>query len=296
MGKAFVFSLDAFVALMLVLLAVNSAVALSSAPKGYYSSLEQAHDLAKDTLRSMHAAQYGEGLTYVDAVLAGGGDRLLAIRGSAEKAIPMQFGYRFDRFDALANTWETLYDSAADSSLDSPRHGRLQRKLSASYRLFFSSYEVAPNRGESPFCYKSCSGVSEMPPVAEKEMTDAQSANVRIGGQQYSKPLGMGLEGELESQQIALPGEGGVVVEEGEAGGIQSEQVSLPNDGWEVVRAGGQTPGPFESVQVNLGNNGAVVSEGGQQEKFCMSPCDLPHSFYGEGTPFVGQLRLTVYS
>jgi|GEM_PF-1599872 len=251
MRKAFVFSLDAFVALMLVLLAINSAIALSSVPKGYYSSLEQAHDLAKDTLRSMQATQYNERLTYVDAVLVGGGERLRAIGLSAEKAIPMQFGYRFDRFNALTNAWETLYDSANDPS--SSRYGKVQRKLSASYRLFFSSYEVSPNRGESPFCYKSCSGVvlPEMPPE------DLEGVDVGIAGQQYSQPLGMRFDRGIVSQQ--------------------ANRLGLQGIGADAVDIG-------------------AVQPIGQQQKTCMSPCDLPGAIYSDGTPFVGQLRITVYS
>lgn len=267
------FSLDAFVALMLILLAINSAIALSSVPKGYYSSLEQAHDLAKDTLHSMQAAKYpyySEKFTYVDIVLMGGADRLDAISKSAEKAIPVQFGYRFDRFNALTNTWETLYDSALDST--SARSGKVQRKLSASYRLFFSSYDVSPNRGESPFCYKSCSGVPEMPPEEGGDITDVQAANAQIGGQQYSAPLGMHFDGE-----------------------IQGQQANLPNVEADVGGVGQADPGPFESNGVGLGNTGVAIGAA-QAQKFCMSPCDVPRSLYGDGTPFIGQLRLTVYS
>ncbi|VVB58802.1 Uncharacterised protein [Candidatus Anstonella stagnisolia] len=298
MRKAFVFSLDAFVALMLVLLAINSAIALSSVPKGYYSSLEQAHDLAKDTLRSMHSTQYNAKLTYVDAVLVGGGDRLVAIANSAEKAIPMQFGYRFDKFNALTNTWETLYDSATDPS--SSRYGKTQGKLSASYRLFFSSYENSLNRGESPFCYKSCSGVPELPPSAGDVggITDAQATNAQIAGQQYSAPIGaakggMRFEGAIQANQANLPNNG---IGAGNAGAAQNQQADLGNSGAIAGDAGQANPNAFENNQVNLGNTGVVVGVGGQAQKQCMSPCDVPFSLYDAGTPFIGQLRLTVYS
>lgn len=264
MQRAFVFSLDAFVALMLILLAINSAISLSSVPKDYFPALEQAHDLAKDTLLSMRATQFSSGLTYLDAVISGGTNARIAISQSAEKAIPMQFGYRFDRFNAATSQWEQIYDSQTDSAHSSPRYARQQKKLSASYRLFVSSYDVPLNRGSSPYCYISCSG-AQLPqsPAAGQENAQAQ---------QYSRPTPRS----ASSTPLYAFGQDGLQ-QEGEA------TPSLPFQ-------------PENQQAEIIGQQGAIIPQQPQAEKTCMSPCDTPRSLYSDGSPFIGQIRLTVYS
>ncbi|MBS3069786.1 hypothetical protein J4441_05465 [Candidatus Micrarchaeota archaeon] len=270
MWKAFVFSMDAFVALMLILLAINSAITLSSVPKGYYASLEQAHDLAKDTLLSMRATAFSWELSYLDALVGGGANARLAIASSAEKAIPMQFGYRFDRFNANTLQWEEIYDSSTDSPRSSPRYGREQKKLSASYRLFVSSYDVPLNRGVSPYCYISCSGADfpiSSPPedeIGEEEQGGLfPSANSPTAGQSlsFAAPSAQAGKSAPTASRAAHP----LLLAD-----------DLPSN---------------ELINISEPSIGEPATS-----NRCMSPCDVPRSLYSDGLPFVGQIRLTVYS
>ena len=51
--RGFVFSLDAFVAFSLILIAIQTMVLISASPAGYWKALLQAQFLAKDTLHDV---------------------------------------------------------------------------------------------------------------------------------------------------------------------------------------------------------------------------------------------------
>jgi len=167
--RGFVFSLDAFTAFSLVLVTIYSLFIIINLPKGYYSTLEQGYDIARDSLTVLdHVPDPASGIgeTYTQRLLnsylqspppscsplCGVSD---STRGGAlGKTIPKQWGYMIDYYsnDTGTPAWVTLYDSRAEpaGSADA-RPG--YRKVQASAQTIVSSYSTNPNQGESPECY-----------------------------------------------------------------------------------------------------------------------------------------------
>ncbi|MEM4348770.1 MAG: hypothetical protein QXN37_04355 [Candidatus Anstonellaceae archaeon] len=176
MQKAFIFSVDAFVAFTLIMLTVSLLVFTVTSPKPYYYSLEQAHHLAYDTLQILSTAtdNPSEG-SYLEQILGGSADIhevMLKIAGGDERGpnplrpiIPKGFGYSLEVYNFADGRWRMLYDSGDNPAaiikgcdLGSDRCGIRFSKLSASATSFGSVYLVPPHRGASPFCHLSCSG------------------------------------------------------------------------------------------------------------------------------------------
>jgi hypothetical protein len=156
MGRqAFIFSLDAFVAFTLVMLTINSMIASVSMPHGYYGSLEQAYDSAKDTMQSLAKTtddpSHG---SYLEQIANGAPGGL--IRNTADKMIPSQFGYRFEKYYLGQRTTGILYDSSADQFNVARYKNHTYTKLKVSYDSLVTSYGVPPNPGASPWCYLHC--------------------------------------------------------------------------------------------------------------------------------------------
>ncbi len=182
MGKGFIFSLDAFVAFSLIMITIGLLIFTIGTPKPYYLSLEQAHQLAHDTLTVLATSTDNppEG-TYLEQILGGSGSTvngiMFKVAGGKEPdfrpIIPKGYGYRLDSYQFNSGNWAMLYDSGNDPAARvkgcdylSDRCGKEFTKLQASATTFASLYSAPPNPGQSPFCYLSCFGYARTPGTA----------------------------------------------------------------------------------------------------------------------------------
>jgi len=185
-NRGFIFSLDAFVAFTLTMITISLLIFTIGTPKPYYYSLEQAHQLAHDTLTVLAASSDNatQG-TYLERVLSGSGsdvnEIMFKVAGGKENnftngsrafyrpIIPKGYGYMLERYQFSLDKWKMLYDSGDGGDSDtvkgcaygSDRCGKHFTKLQASATTFGSIYIVSPAPGESPYCYLSCYGYSE---------------------------------------------------------------------------------------------------------------------------------------
>ncbi|MFA6327845.1 MAG: hypothetical protein WCY41_00170 [Candidatus Micrarchaeia archaeon] len=172
-ARGFVFSLDAFVAFILIMITINLLIFTIGAPKPYYAELEAAHVIAHDTLQvlatSGSAAQAGEPhQTYLETILQGDGsapDIMRKVAGGNEgypPIIPKGYGYRLEYLNLdgthgeTSDDWVAIYDAGKDQASD--RFGKSYTKLQASATIFLSAYVLKPMPGQSPFCYAGCRG------------------------------------------------------------------------------------------------------------------------------------------
>ena len=185
-ARGFVFSLDAFVAFVLIMITINLLIFTIGAPKPYYTELEAAHILAHDTLSVLATSgdavqEGGTGQTYLERILTQDGATGSIMRkvagGEIGRAynpiIPKGYGYRLEYLNLdsaqaveTAGTggvpqgnedWQTLYDAGADCP-SSDRCGKNFTKLQASAITFLSAYIFPPMPGKSPFCHAGCNG------------------------------------------------------------------------------------------------------------------------------------------
>ncbi|MBM3229872.1 hypothetical protein FJZ26_05550 [Candidatus Parvarchaeota archaeon] len=150
--RGFVFSLDAFVALSLVLVAIYSLFVLVLLPKSYYSTYQQGYSLARDTLNSLDHLKYASSeQTYLEFFAAGGASPIVhqKIRENVGPLIPQQYGFRIER-STSAGGWDVIYDTAIDT-LDTT-HNKEYRKLSVSAQSLVSGYATPPQPANPPDC------------------------------------------------------------------------------------------------------------------------------------------------
>jgi hypothetical protein len=172
-GRGFIFSLDAFVAFVLIMITINLMIFTIGTPKPYHAELEAAHILAHDTLRVL--ATSGDSLpgteqTYLERILANEGDTVaindimvrVAGGSSARSIIPRGYGYRLEYLNVDApggENWVALYDAGTDGcAFGSDRCGKNFTKLQASETTLLAGYDPLPAPGESPFCHAGCQG------------------------------------------------------------------------------------------------------------------------------------------
>lgn len=171
-SRGFVFSLDAFVAFTLIMIVVGLLVFTIGTPKPFYPSLQQAHQLAYDTLNVLATSTDAPGNpTYLEQLLGASGtlskrDIMVQVVGGVDPdyrpIIPQGYGYALKAYDLTNNPnheWATIFES--NSSTDCQYTGRCQKqytKLQASASTFASIYNSVPNPGLSPFCYLGCHG------------------------------------------------------------------------------------------------------------------------------------------
>lgn len=173
-SKAFIFSIDAFIAFTLSLVAIYSLIFFSSIPSAQYAVLTQAHYLAKDSLATLsltkcHATACGAentDATVLDYIVFRTGGtphnaaQISAINTYLEDAIPREFGYRIEV--SSGSSWETIYDTATDDPLN---HANSTKRLSvSSYTIVFN---VDIGMAKNPYKYMTCNGElvpCELPP------------------------------------------------------------------------------------------------------------------------------------
>lgn len=170
--RAFVFSLDAFVAFILALVAVYTLIFFSSVPSAYYFILTQAHYLSRDAL--LAAAQ-----TDCSAIISGSCsgsvlDNVLEqqstitstfVKNSIGASIPVQFGYRLEKKSVEGGGWEVIYDTATATGND--LHAKTMKKLQVSTSIVnigLVSERAKERAKEDPYVYNTCgAGVTVEP-------------------------------------------------------------------------------------------------------------------------------------
>ncbi len=201
-SKAFIFSLDSFVAFILTVAALYSLLFFSTVPSAYYSSLMQANYLAKDTLLTLATTQCTanedcKGMTYLDYIL----DRLkngesqaareYIGRGisstSKDSLIPEQFGYKIEvlRSDG---TWSNSSDFALtedvpyayyDTKLDPESANKKEyNKLKAAAHILFFDYSKG-SEPKDPYKYITCTGNQTICDVPHSEY-EFGNANMQV--------------------------------------------------------------------------------------------------------------------
>lgn len=154
--KAFVFSLDSFVAFTLIVAALYTLIFFSTVPSAYYAGLMQANYLAKDTLLSLATTSYDSDQTYLDKIMGDLNDgQNQSARLYIGALVPPQFGYKLESWNEDGAAWDVLYDTALDP--DSPNK-KEYHKLKATAQSIYLIVDPARNPGESPYGYITCDG------------------------------------------------------------------------------------------------------------------------------------------
>jgi hypothetical protein len=176
--KAFVFSLDSFVAFTLTVAALYTLIFFSTVPSAYYPALMQANYLAKDTLLSLSTTQYSEGQTYLGHIIGSGGDT--AAREYIGAMLPVQFGYRLETKGPESEAWNLVYDTAEDPE---SMHKTDYHKLKATAQSLYLVIETEMDKGESPYGYIECDGpytICDLPLPYEYVAGDVSLLLVRL--------------------------------------------------------------------------------------------------------------------
>ena len=167
--RGFVFSLDAFVAFTLALVAVYSLIFFSSVPSSYYYLLTQGHYLARDVLLSTSTTECDIGHyscgsvsgSILDAMVYSDNRELqkALIKESVGEIVPSQFGYYIQVSSDQGKNWETIYSTENNAEDD---HADSVKKLTVSSQIVNFGYTGLYQKAEkSPFKYITCQGDSE---------------------------------------------------------------------------------------------------------------------------------------
>lgn len=192
--EGFVFSLDAFVAFVLIMININFLIYIMSFPKSYHDELEAAHILAHDTLTVLATSkEKGYSSTYLERLIAREDVEIIMRRiaggdPSYRSIIPPGYGYRLEVAGVESNDWDVIYDSGAD--VHSDRYGKRYTKLQAVAFVFMPIYEIPPSPGESPFCHYGCFGYQSPGQYAkpcDKTPCDSPKSNFIAGKNTISK-------------------------------------------------------------------------------------------------------------
>src|SRR5271157_1146151 len=170
--RAFIFSLDAFVAFTLALMAIYSLIFFSSVPSAYYFLLTQGHYLSRDSLLSLSltsCSAYGpcvnSGGSILDNIVAYNGqtdNQIDLVENTVGPMIPRQFGYALEISKDGGQSWDLIYDTS--SSPDDPQqHTGKDRRLSVASEIIAFGYSGTVNKFKtSPYNYLSCLGNGQL--------------------------------------------------------------------------------------------------------------------------------------
>ncbi len=179
--RGFIFSLDAFVAFSISLIAIYSLIFFSSVPSGYYQSLTQAHFLAKDSLYSLANTpctgtlcgpqdewRETEGISVLEFFslrhTVDNSERIAdSVRSTFGRIIPTSYGYSLEVYDrndpnAQADGWVSIYSTSTDAS-DENHHKRQKTRLSTVVYSVVFNYAAPKPSLENPAIYMSCGGI-----------------------------------------------------------------------------------------------------------------------------------------
>ncbi len=163
--KAFIFSLDAFVAFTLALIAIYSLIFFSSVPSSYYYLMTQGHFLAKDVLFVLSTSEcdpavFGEcyvGGSLLDNIVSDStpnGRKQEIVTDIVGEMIPGQFGYAFEVSDDQGDSWNTVYDTRLAPGEE--HRGRGQKIDVTSQMISFGYSSLEGMDDKSPYWYRSC--------------------------------------------------------------------------------------------------------------------------------------------
>jgi hypothetical protein len=161
--RAFIFSLDAFVAFTLALVAIYSLIFFSSIPASYYYLLTQGHFLARDVLfaaatsdcvAGIFACDVEDGSILDNIVFGEDANQAPLINKSIGMAIPTQFGYIMEVSSDNGANWSELYHTKQPGD----PHADSKKKLSVSSQIPVFEYEDSPKKDVNPYLYTSCQG------------------------------------------------------------------------------------------------------------------------------------------
>jgi len=168
--RGFVFSLDAFVAFTLALIAVYSLIFFASIPSSYYYLLTQGHYLARDALLSTSTTEcdleyYSCGRvtgSILDAIVSPKNSEAIRealIKESIGTIVPNQYGYIVEVSTDQGKTWTALYDTSGETD---ELHAKSVKKMTVSSQIVNFGYtDVYQKADVSPFSYMSCGGGPE---------------------------------------------------------------------------------------------------------------------------------------
>lgn len=160
--RAFVFSLDAFVAFILALVAVYTLIFFSSVPSAYYFILTQAHYLSRDALLAAAQTDCSAIISgdcsgsVLDNILEGSSIATSFVTQSIGASIPNQFGYRLEKRSVEGGDWEVIYDTATASK---DQHAKAMKKLQVSTSIVnigLVSERTMERTKTNPYVYNSC--------------------------------------------------------------------------------------------------------------------------------------------
>jgi len=166
--RAFIFSLDAFVAFTLALIAIYSLIFFSSVPSSYYFLLTQGHFLARDVLVALSTTecdvdQYGACHvtgSQLDNIVSNKFPSALArqdmIRATVGNLIPNQFGYSFDVSDDEGENWYSLYDTSTSLHPNEAHTGKGKKMVVTSQMISFGYTDYVTKEPESIYWYRTC--------------------------------------------------------------------------------------------------------------------------------------------
>lgn len=184
--RAFIFSLDAFVAFTLALIAIYSLIFFSSIPSSYYYLLTQGHYLAKDaatTLSSTDCEPYyrpcystGSLLDNLASVNTSASEREDLIKRTVGQMIPNQFGYRVEISADEGQSWSIWYDTLEVP--DEVHTGKGKKVVVSSQFASFGYAGLVSREEQSPYRYLSCNAGDDSAPI----ITCGQALNVNPSG------------------------------------------------------------------------------------------------------------------
>lgn len=163
--RAFIFSLDAFVAFTLALVAIYSLIFFSSVPSSYYYLLTQGHYLARDAAMTLSTTQCYPHYRSCPVITGSLLDNLASDKSSAVyredliigtigEMIPNQFGYRVELSVDEGENWDSIYDT---SEVHDEVHTGKGKKLSVSSQVISFGYvDHVSKEEESIHRYRTC--------------------------------------------------------------------------------------------------------------------------------------------
>jgi hypothetical protein len=165
--RAFIFSLDAFVAFTLALMAIYSLIFFSSVPSAYYFLLTQGHYLSRDTLLALSLTQCTDsmcdsiGSSYLDNIIIENrkdNDKSKAlVMATVGHMIPRQFGYTLEVSSDQGVNWDRVYDTYSEG--DTGHQTGSGRKFAVATQILNFGYSGKVKKlATSPYQYNSCQG------------------------------------------------------------------------------------------------------------------------------------------
>jgi hypothetical protein len=168
--RAFIFSLDAFVAFTLALVAIYSLIFFSSVPSSYYYLLTQGHYLSRDVLMALSTTtctgDYGTctnpSASLLDNVVSETDVDLRKnlIKNTVGDMVPDQFGYVME-LRGEDGGWSVMYDTGRTS--DNPNeanydpHAKSSKKLTVSSQIITFGYSGPLTKpAQSTYKYLTC--------------------------------------------------------------------------------------------------------------------------------------------